>query len=89
MSTFFLSYQKCRLQPLICTGIGSLGGFQSEWMADLIGIRTCAGKRAMEMQEVISRAIDGRVLWYHIAEILPISDACGAFMRLIPQINPQ
>ena len=30
----------------------------------MIGIRTCAVKRAMEVQEVILRAIDGRVKWY-------------------------
>jgi hypothetical protein len=34
---------------------------QSEWVADLIGIRTSAVERAMEMQQVILRAIDGRV----------------------------
>jgi hypothetical protein len=66
-----------------------LADLQSEGVADLIGIRTCAVKRPMEMQEVILRAIDGRVKWYHVAEILGISVTCGAFIRLIPQINPK
>jgi hypothetical protein len=44
---------------------------------------------AMELQEVILRAIDGRVKWYQVAEILGISDVCGAFIRPIPQINPK
>ncbi len=56
---------------------------------DLIEIRTSTVERAMEVQEVILRAIDGRVKWYHAAEILGISDACGAFIQLIPQINPK
>jgi hypothetical protein len=58
-------------------------------LADLIGKRTSAMERAMEMQQVILRAIDGRVKWHQVAEILGISDACGAFIRLIPQINPK
>ena len=37
---------------------------------------------------MILRAIDGRLKWYQAAEILGISDACGAFIRLIPQIKP-
>ena len=41
----------------------------------------------MEVQEVILHGIDGRVKWYQVAEILGISDACGGFIRLIPQIN--
>jgi len=43
----------------------------------------------MNVQEVILRAIDGRVKWYQAAESLGISDGCGAFIRLIPQINPK
>ena len=39
---------QCGLQPLICTSVGTLGGFQSEWVAGLrsewvaalIGIRS-------------------------------------------------
>jgi len=33
-----------------------------------------AGERAMKVQEVILRAIDGRLKWYEAAEILGISD---------------
>lgn len=33
-----------------------------------------ATERAMKVQEVILRAIDGRLTWYHAAEILGISD---------------
>ena len=33
-----------------------------------------AVERAMKVQEVIVRAIDGRLKWYHAAEILGISD---------------
>src|SRR3970040_1207218 len=33
-----------------------------------------AVERAMKVQEVILRAIDGRLKWYHAAEILGISD---------------
>ena len=52
-------------------------------MADLIGIRTSAVGRSMEVQEVILRTIDGRVRWYQAAEILGISDAGVEFIRLI------
>ena len=55
----------------------------------MIGIRTSAVERAREVQEVILRGINGRVMWYQVAEILGISDACGAFLWLIPQINPK
>ena len=58
-------------------------------MADLIEIRTSAVERIMKVPEVILRVIDGRVKWYHVAEILGISVTCGAFIRLIPQINPK
>ncbi len=44
-------------------------------MADLIDIRTSAVEGAMKVQEVILRAIDGRVKWYHAAETLWVSDA--------------
>ena len=43
----------------------------------------------MEVQEVSVRAIDGRVKWHQVAEILGISEAYAAFIRLIPQINPK
>jgi hypothetical protein len=43
----------------------------------------------MQVPEVILCAIDGRVKWYQATEILGISDASGAFIRLIPQINPK
>ncbi len=76
------------MTSLTCTSIGTPGGFQSEWMADLIDIHTSAVERAMGAQEVILRAIDGRMKWYHVAEVLGISDACGASIWLIPQINP-
>jgi hypothetical protein len=46
-------------------------------------------ERAMKVQEVILRAIDGCLKWYQAAEILGISDACGPFIRPIPQINPK
>jgi len=46
-------------------------------------------ERAMKVQEVILRAIDGRLKWQQAAETLRISDACGAFIRPIPQINPK
>ena len=58
-------------------------------MAGVIQIRTSAKGRAMEVQEVVLWAIDGRVRCYQVAEILGISNACGAFIRLIPQINPE
>lgn len=48
-----------------------------------------AVERAMQVQEVILRASDGRVRWYQTAGNPGISDACGAFIRLIPQINPK
>ena len=48
-----------------------------------------AMERAMKVQEVILRAIDGRLKWQQAAETLRISDACGAFIRPIPQINPK
>jgi hypothetical protein len=48
-----------------------------------------AVERAMKVQEVILRTIDGRVKWYQAAERLGISDACGACVLLIPQINPK
>lgn len=35
---------------------------------------SAAGERAMKVQEVILRAIDGRLKWYEAAEILGISD---------------
>jgi hypothetical protein len=61
---------------------------QSEWVAGLIAIRTAAVGRAMEVPQVILRAIDGQV-GTQAAEILGISDVCGAFIRPSPQINPK
>jgi len=58
-------------------------------VADLIEIRTSAVERVIKVQDVILRAIDGRVKWYQAAESLGISDACVAFIWLIPQINPK
>jgi hypothetical protein len=45
----------------MCTSIGTPGGCQSEWVADLFEIRTSAVKRAMKVLEVIVRVIDGLV----------------------------
>jgi len=47
-----------------------------------------AVERAMKVQDVILRAMDGRLKWYQAAERLGTSDTCGACIRLIPQINP-
>ncbi len=55
----------------------------------MIEIRTSAVERVVKVPEVILREIDGRVKWYQAAESLGISDACVAFIRLIPQINPK
>lgn len=56
----------------------------------MIDIRTSAVERVMKGPEVILRTIDGRVKGgTQAAESLGISDACGAFIRLIPQINPK
>ncbi len=66
-----------------------LADFKSEWVADLIGRRTSAVERVMEMQEVIMGAIDGWVRWCQGGESLRTSDGCGAFIRAIPQINPK
>ena len=52
-------------------------------------IHTSAVELVIKAPEVNVRAIDGRVKWYQAAELLGISDACGAFIRLIPQINPK
>ena len=38
------------------------------------GVYPASVERAMKVQEVILRAIDGRLKWYHAAEILGISD---------------
>ncbi len=38
------------------------------------GYPASAGERAMKVQEVILRAVDGRLKWYQAAEILGISD---------------
>ena len=54
---------------------------QSEWVADLIGIRTSAVERAMGAQEAILRAIDGRVKWG------PSSRGPGDFGRLVSRVR--
>jgi hypothetical protein len=45
---------------------------------------SAAVEGAMKVQEVILRGIDGRVKWYQAVESLGISDACVAFIWLIP-----
>ncbi|MGH7369451.1 MAG: hypothetical protein ACREIN_01015 [Candidatus Methylomirabilaceae bacterium] len=39
-----------------------------------VGYPASAVERAMKVQEVILRAIDGRLKWYQAAEILGLSD---------------
>jgi hypothetical protein len=47
------------MTSLICTSIGTPDGFRSEWVADLIGIRTSAVARTMKVREVILPLIAG------------------------------
>ena len=58
-------------------------------MSELAVYPSSAMEQLIKLQGVILRAIDGRVKWYQAAESLGISDACRAFIRLIPQINPK
>ncbi len=58
-------------------------------MADLIEIHTAAVEREMELQEVILRAIDGRVRWLPRRRDPGDFGRLGAFIGLIPQINPK